>query len=72
MIMDRKYSVKEIDRMRCAVENIISIMDIGRPDDSNVEDRLRTYMINGTDPEELEAESEEKLHAYWKRVESEK
>jgi hypothetical protein len=45
---ERKYSVAEIDRMRAAV----ATKSFGDP---GVEDRLRTYMLNGTDPDELEA-----------------
>jgi hypothetical protein len=43
---ERKYSIAEIDRMRRAVAFSCSCKE--------VEDRLRTYMLNGTDPEELE------------------
>ena len=43
---DRKYSIDEIDRMRRAVHDICRNNDL-------VEDRLRTYMLNGTEPEEL-------------------
>ena len=51
----RKYDLDEIDRMRAAV------MHIYRPgggfseeDYRRIEDQLRTYMANGTDPVELE------------------
>ncbi len=47
---DRKYSVAEIDRMRHA----ISCGYMGPSNSTLIEDRLRTYMLNGTDPEELE------------------
>lgn len=54
--MQRKYTVDEIDRMRLAL--------IGRhPTEETyrrraerqvrVEDELRTYMLNGTDPDEI-------------------
>jgi hypothetical protein len=46
--MERKYSVAEIDRMR------ILIMKMRRFDTIPVEERLRTYMLNGSEPEELE------------------
>lgn len=42
----RKYDLEEIDRMRAAVGELA-------PQDS-IEDRLRTYMLNGSGPEELE------------------
>lgn len=47
---ERKYSVAEIDRMRVALKDCNYIWHA-----HNLEDRLRTYMLNGTDPEELEA-----------------
>jgi methionine aminopeptidase len=43
----RKYSIDEIDRMRRAI--VQSRMT------QNVEEHLRTYMMNGTTVEELEA-----------------
>lgn len=50
----RRYSVDEIDRMR------LSVMYLVRNDERKCEDRLRTYMLNGTEPEELQqAEAEE-------------
>lgn len=60
----RKYSVAEIDQMRSAVERGFS-----RPADPMkaaliIEDRLRTYMLNGTEPEELERAAED-FHKKW-------
>ena len=58
----RKYSVTEIDRMRRAVRTI----EGHRPAfwdgsaDAKCEDRLRTYMLNGTEPEELEATADKR------------
>lgn len=64
---ERKYSVAEIDRMRAAIRRTFppqtysqSINDpylksVGPDYSGQVEDRLRTYMLNGTEPEELEA-----------------
>lgn len=49
---DRKYSISEIDRMRTAIAWIFPSGDI--------ENLLRTYMQNGTEPEELE----KVLHEY--------
>ncbi|HEX5183565.1 MAG TPA: hypothetical protein VFW19_10495 [Allosphingosinicella sp.] len=50
---DRKYSVREIARMRHAVREIgASLSEI------ETEARLQTYMLNGTDPEELVTEAE--------------
>jgi hypothetical protein len=51
----RKYSVEEIDRMRAAIiapyHHLPAVEFIGF---AVVEDRLRTFMLNGTEPEELE------------------
>jgi hypothetical protein len=52
------YSVKEIDRMRHAIGYLVPDTPERRAD---IEDRLRTYMLNGTDPEELEAAKNEEI-----------
>jgi len=53
---ERKYSVSEIDRMRKAIEwsfpTGVSYDAVDRA--AEIEERLRTYMLNGTDPKELE------------------
>ena len=56
---ERKYSVYEIDRMRYAVKWLVNIG--GRADEiARIhEEHLRTYMLNGTDPDELERRVEE-------------
>jgi hypothetical protein len=60
---ERKYSVTEIDRMRKAIRHQFPLSyggAVGEPlrletkYDAHVEDRLRTYMMNGTDPDELD------------------
>jgi hypothetical protein len=51
----RKYSVCEIDRMR------MSVMFLVRGDERRCEDQLRTYMLNGTEPEELQREEAEEV-----------
>jgi len=56
---ERKYSVPEIDRMRASLDkrwraHHCGILQRGEWH-REVEDELRTYMLNGTDPEELEA-----------------
>jgi hypothetical protein len=52
--MKRKYSVAEIDQMR----NVVALMvpERERPSDRviEIEERLRTYMASGTEPDELE------------------
>jgi hypothetical protein len=60
----RKYSVAELDRMRQAIRllivgpwpHVVRALPMGMcdPVDIETEDRLRTYMLNGTEPEELE------------------
>lgn len=61
---ERKYSVAEIDRMRDAVHTLCTPVGVGhRP--VEVEERLRTYMLNGTDPEELEDAASERRNQYY-------
>lgn len=56
--MDRKYSVTEIDRMRAAVVRMTGWNEYDpcpsseRP--TRAEEKLRTYMLNGCSPEEIE------------------
>lgn len=50
----RKYSVAEIDRMRELI-NFSFTGQLPRNLEEIVEHRLRTYMLNGTEPAELEA-----------------
>lgn len=65
---ERKYSVQEIDRMRKTIRHQFPMIYRTPPGsggngpalltdeyDSQVEDRLRTYMLNGTEPDELDA-----------------
>jgi hypothetical protein len=56
----RKYSIAEIDGMRKSVERMS--YTVGGPNggpefEAKVEDRLRTYMIAGVDPEGLSADA---------------
>jgi hypothetical protein len=69
-LIDYKYTVIEIDRMRSALNELLYPMTWtsrytahgsgGTPgrQESSVEQQLRTYMMAGTRPEELEAELE--------------
>lgn len=52
--MERRYSLFEIDRMRFVLRQ-------GERNAGEAEDQLRTYMLNGTSPDELE----EKLARGW-------
>ena len=54
---ERKYSVSEIDQMRRAVENVCSLRRSAFDQDGirrDAEDQLRTYMLAGTEPDELQ------------------
>lgn len=56
---ERKYSVAEIDQMRSSLTYQIETAELDVWTDKHVrhdvEEKLRTYMLNGTDPAELEA-----------------
>ncbi len=60
---ERRYSFEEINRMRTAL-NYLLMAPFGIDNKAQVEDQLRTYMINGTDPEELEQQAA-KWRAQW-------
>ncbi len=55
---ERKYSVSEIERMRDALRWILIQPGVTYYEDqkaAEIEEQLRTYMLAGTAPEELEA-----------------
>ena len=64
--MSRAYTVGEIDRMRAALRKRAGWIDVLWGEtvemndarrhrwESNIEDKLRTYMIGGINPDELE------------------
>lgn len=59
------YSLSEIDAMRKSVDMLATSLGGSwdpRQRAAEVEDRLRTYMQNGTDPEELSAAATEHWH----------
>lgn len=62
---ERKYSVAEIDRLRDAIRwSYPSGVPFYEKDrNADIEDRLRTYMLNGTDPAELEQQNAERRSA---------
>lgn len=66
MSEQRKYSVTEIDEMRLSIAHIYYFGETydGRERTADIENRLRTYMLNGTDPEELKAVAEENIKSY--------
>jgi hypothetical protein len=63
--MSHKYSVDEIDRMRETVRRLLTPKGGGlysyNPEQrtKEIEERLRTYMLNGTEPSELEKSAED-------------
>ena len=63
-MIERSYTVKEIDRMREAVGNII-VWKHGRSYGEYAEICLRTYMMAGISPEELELEEKETQIKYY-------
>lgn len=61
---ERKYSVSEIDQMRRSVTVMLGGY---RASAATVEDHLRTYMINGTSPEELAEAAHTATERAWER-----
>ncbi len=54
-MIDRKYNIAEIDRMRTAIKWSYGEGNYDPQErNADIENRLRTYMANGTEPEELE------------------
>jgi hypothetical protein len=51
--MNRRYSIEEIDRMRVAVHRMYRWAN-NDATPAAIEDRLRTFMANGSDPDEME------------------
>lgn len=56
-MIERAYTVWDIERMRCAVDWLHRPNGPYLPEArrKEIEELLRTYMLNGTDPDELEA-----------------
>lgn len=66
---DRAYTVREIEDMRCAIHTLIKfgrhwhfrqrgVITHLEIDPRDVEERLRTYMLHGTTPDELNVEAD--------------
>ena len=66
----RKYSIKEIDEMRGLIQVFYS-SEWGGLNGDIVEERLRTFMMNGTKPKELRKRIKEKIKAIEERNGSE-
>jgi hypothetical protein len=60
-VMGRKYSVEEIDQMRRSIDTMMSSHRSYDPVEQakKIEERLRTYMLNGTEPDELKRNASE-------------
>jgi hypothetical protein len=59
----RRYTLDEIDRMRAAIRRVQPSNYMNRPLLS-VEDQLRTAMVGGVEPQELEDKADE----FWARI----
>lgn len=81
-LIDHRYTVLEIDRMRAAVWWLDNPRGRDREvfidtrsheqlaaDEASVEGKLRTYMLAGVRPEELEAAAEAREAEYRERLE---
>jgi hypothetical protein len=68
---ERKYSVSEIDKMRTALHQRewLGSMGMWTLDElhGRIEEMLRTYLVAGTDPSELEESAIEAIRAYRER-----
>jgi hypothetical protein len=56
----RRYSLDEIDRMRCAVSRMTSGADLAHKN-AKVENTLRTYMAGGVSVEEIERKLSDRI-----------
>jgi hypothetical protein len=70
-VSDHKYSVAEIDRMRAAAFKMTGWnehdpCELGQRA-SRAEDKLRTYMLNGTSPGELEDAASTIVKGIWEQ-----
>ena len=61
--MQRKYSVIELDHMRTNLRDLAGVVGANPV---VIEERLRTYMMNGTEPLELEIANLEKRIDHWR------
>lgn len=62
--MTRKYSIHEIARMRQALQTLLTPPTFpysAIEKNAEIEGQLRTYMLAGTEPEELEKEASKAL-----------
>jgi hypothetical protein len=68
----RKYTIKEIDKMRSDLRRFLTCVDESddwmswnEPSDKIIELQLRTYLEVGIDPEELSRLAKEKFELLW-------
>lgn len=66
-MIERKYSLSEIDEMRQLVRQILEPPPMTpyfeRELAASAEDRLRTYMLAGVEPQELRAKASQKMQS---------
>lgn len=68
---EKHYSVAEIDRMReCIRWSYPGEPMMPADRDADIENRLRTYMLNGTTVSELEEDMHHRLSAHAKHTET--
>lgn len=72
---EKKYTVQEINRMRQTIWMVENMQRVGFafsvPDlSARVEDMLRTYMQNGTEPEELDDMHHRLVRSYMQKQDS--
>ena len=67
--MQHKYSIDEIDRLRKALHTylVTGLFYYTNEMEQTVELQLRTHMLNGTTPEDMEEKAKEK-HNAWLRT----
>ncbi len=69
----RKYSLDEIDKMRGALRTLcihLEVPYLPKEKNAEIEDQLRTYMLNGTDPDELKEHATKKRLAESQRLDA--
>lgn len=65
--MTRKYSIEEMDEMRGYIERMYTMGVAYKPAErvADIEQRLRSFMANGTEPHELAKKAEEFAARDW-------
>jgi len=70
--MQRKYTMAELDQMRNALWQMVPMSTVIERDDVDlgvlIEIRLQTYILNGTEPAELEEAAEQAEREVVRRI----